>query len=120
MSNPKLPAEMICIVCPRGCRLRIDEQMNVTGNACPRGAAYAKAELTRPTRTVTSTVYLSGGAVGRVPVKTSAPIPKEKIFDVMAAIRRCRADAPVVCGQVLIKNVLGLDADIVATRSVEK
>ena len=38
----------------------------------------------------------------------------------MAAIRRCRADAPVVCGQVLIKNVLGLDADIVATRSVEK
>ena len=116
MSKPKLPAEMICIVCPRGCRLRVDEEMNGTGNACPRGAAYAKAELTHPTRTVTSTVALSESAIGRVPVKTSAPIPKEKM---MAEIRRCRAAAPIACGQVLIKNVLGLDADVVATRTVK-
>ena len=119
MNKPKLPAEMICIVCPRGCRLRVDEEMNVTGNACPRGAAYAKTELTHPTRTVTSTVALSESAIGRVPVKTSAPIPKEKIFDVMAEIQRCGAAAPVACGQVLIKNVLGLDADVVATRTVK-
>ena len=29
--------ELVCIVCPRGCHLTIDENNNVTGNSCPRG-----------------------------------------------------------------------------------
>ena len=118
MSETKLPAEMICIVCPRGCRLRVGKNLDVTGNACPRGAAYAKTELTHPTRTVTSTVRLTGSAVGRVPVKTSGPISKEKIFDVMAEIQRRSTAVPVECGEILIKNVLGLGADVVATRTI--
>ena len=118
MSKTKLPAEMICIVCPRGCHPRVDENLNVTGNACSRGVVYAKTELTHPTRTITSTVRLTGSAVGRVPVKTSEPIPKERIFDVMAEIQRQKAAAPVDCGQVLIKNILGLGADLVATRTI--
>ena len=61
---------------------------------------------------------LGGSAVGRVPVKTSEPIPKERIFDVMAEIQRQKAAAPVDCGQVLIKNILGLGADLVATRTI--
>ena len=36
--------ELICITCPRGCHLQVDDNLNVTGNMCPRGAAYAKAE----------------------------------------------------------------------------
>ena len=39
--------EIICIVCPRGCQLTVDEANGyaVTGNGCPRGAAYGKSEL---------------------------------------------------------------------------
>ena len=50
--------ELICIVCPQGCHLKVDEENGcaVTGNSCPRGAEYGKAELTHPTRVVTSTV----------------------------------------------------------------
>ncbi len=39
--------ELICIVCPKGCHLQVDEQNDyqVFGNSCPRGAEYGKNEL---------------------------------------------------------------------------
>ena len=52
--------ELICIVCPRGCHLVVDENLNVTGNTCKRGEVYGQNEVTNPTRTVTSTVQLDG------------------------------------------------------------
>ena len=38
--------ELICIVCPKGCHLSVDENDNykVTGNSCPRGEEYGAAE----------------------------------------------------------------------------
>ena len=48
--------EFTCIICPRGCRLSVDDNMNVTGNFCPRGKQYAVSELTNPVRTITSSV----------------------------------------------------------------
>ena len=50
--------EVICICCPCGCHLQVDleNDYNVTGNACPNGAAYGREELTHPTRILTSTV----------------------------------------------------------------
>ena len=50
--------ELICIVCPRGCHLTIDENKNVTGNSCPRGVQYAINEVTNPMRMLTSTVFI--------------------------------------------------------------
>ena len=63
--------EIICICCPRGCHLQVDPEndYNVTGNACPNGAAYGKEELTHPTRILTSTVRAEGGRYPRCPVK---------------------------------------------------
>lgn len=113
--------ELICIVCPRGCHLHVDEENNfaVTGNSCPRGAEYGRAELTHPTRVVTSTVRLAGAACRRCPVKTSAPVPKDKIFDVMARIGTVEAAAPVHLGQVLVPDICGSGADLVATCAFE-
>ena len=78
--------ELICITCPRGCHLTVDEEhdFTVTGNACPRGAEYGRNELLHPVRTVTSTVRTEGSPIPRLPVKTDRPIPKEKVFDCMA------------------------------------
>lgn len=111
---------LICIVCPRGCHLTIDENMNVSGNFCKRGEVYAKNEVTHPTRMITSTVKVHGGELERLPVATSAPIPKEDIFKVMAEINKASINAPVNIKDVVIKNVLGLDVDIVATRNIKK
>ena len=69
--------ELICIVCPKGCRLKVDEENGyvVSGNSCPRGAEYGINELLNPVRTVTSTVAIEGGIHRRLPVKTSRPVP---------------------------------------------
>lgn len=112
--------EFICIVCPRGCHLKVDDNMNVTGNTCPRGKVYALNEITNPTRMITSTVAIESSELKRLPVMTSNPIPKGKIFDVMEEINKVRIKAPVKIGDVIIKNVLGLESDIIATRNILK
>lgn len=111
--------ELICIVCPRGCHLCVDENLNVTGNSCKRGETYGKNEITNPTRVLTSTVKIEGSALVRLPVKTSVPVPKGRIFDVMAEINKVCVHAPVAMNAVILPNVLGLGADILATREIK-
>ena len=81
--------EVICICCPCGCHLQVDPEndYNVTGNACPNGAAYGREELTHPTRILTSTVRVEGGLYPRCPVKTAQAVPKEKMTEVSAGPR---------------------------------
>ncbi len=110
--------EFICIICPRGCHLKVDDNLNVTGNSCNRGIKYGKTEAVNPERTITSTVYIDSVSFKRLPIKTSNPIPKEKIFLIMDEINKFKCKAPVRVGDVLIKNVLGLNSDIVATRDI--
>jgi CxxC motif-containing protein len=110
--------ELICITCPKGCHLKVDEEtFAVTGNSCPRGAVYGANELRNPVRVVTSTVVVDGPA-RRLPVKTDRPIPKSKIFEVMDEIAKVRVRAPVRVGDVLIPNAAGTDGNVVATKSL--
>ena len=110
--------EIICITCPKGCHLKVDEEtFAVTGNSCPRGAVYGANELRNPVRVVTSTV-IAEGSVRRLPVKTDRPIPKDKMFQVMDEIARVRVKAPVAVGQILIPNVAGTDGNVVATKAL--
>ena len=109
--------EMVCIVCPMGCHLTIDtDTLDVKGNTCPRGAIYAKEELTAPKRVITSTVRVVGGIHNRLPVKTSTSIPKELNFECMKLLNNIEVKAPVKHGDIIIKNVLGTGADIIACR----
>lgn len=112
--------ELICIVCPNGCRLRVDEEnyYQVTGNACSRGEEYGRTELLHPTRVLTGTVKIRGGTVARCPVKTKEPIPKEKILDAAKALGDVGLQAPVRVGDVVLADVCGTGVDVVATRSV--
>lgn len=111
--------EIICITCPKGCHLKVDEEsFAVTGNACPRGAVYGANELRNPVRVVTSTVVAEGPA-RRLPVKTDRPIPKGKMFEVMDEIAKVRVQAPVALGQILIPNVAGTDGNVVATKELK-
>lgn len=109
---------LTCIICPLGCALTVkfDSEgkiSDVSGNTCPRGKQYAINECTNPVRTITSTVRCEDGGV--VAVKTSKPIPKEKMFEVMKEINGITAGANVRIGDVILKNVCGTDADIIAT-----
>ena len=115
--------ELICINCPLGCHLSVDDvdvqNIKVAGNTCPRGVTYAVSEVTAPKRMVTSSVPVTGSKVKRVSVKTSAPIPKDKIFQCLAEIKNVTATAPVAIGDVLLANVCGTDVNIIATREAK-
>lgn len=112
--------ELTCIGCPMGCNLNVTIEENggitVTGNTCPKGAEYAKNEVTDPRRTVTSTVVVNNGKT--LSVKTKQEIPKNKIMDCVLALRGVVATVPVHIGDVIVSNVADTGIDIVATKDV--
>jgi CxxC motif-containing protein len=116
--------DMICIVCPLGCKLKVikndTSQMgyDVEGNKCFRGADYGIKEMTNPTRALTTTVIISDASVRRLPVRTSGTIPKHLIKQAMELINKAEAKAPIKVGQVIIKNILDTGVDIIASRSI--
>lgn len=112
--------KFVCIECPRGCNLEVDDNLNVTGNFCIRGKNYALSEVTHPERVVTSTVKIDSLEVCRLPVKTSKAISKDLMFEVIKSLDDVKITAPIKCGDVIIKNVCGSQVDIVATRTILK
>lgn len=113
--------ELTCIVCPKGCPMKVTlegkEILNIEGFTCPRGKQYAIDECTHPMRTLTSTVRTSKGGV--VAVKTDKTIPKELLFDCMKEINKTVATLPVRIGDVLIENILGTDANVIITANMD-
>lgn len=115
--------ELTCIVCPRGCKLQItlqDDDFIVAGNGCNRGVVFAKQEMTDPRRTICSTVRTTFPDVPVLPVRVSDEIPKNRIFDLMKEINRTVVSAPVGRGDAVIKNVLSLGVDVIATSNILK
>ena len=118
--------EVICVVCPVGCRIQIQENKeaelgyDIEGNRCKKGIDYSIKELTNPTRNITSTVRIEGSYLKRLPVKTSEPIPKGQIFASMDEINKITLKAPVNLGDIVIEDVVGTGVNIVATRSLPK
>lgn len=114
-------ATLTCIRCPRGCQVTVSlDDGNVAaveGNACPRGEAYARKEVTAPARVVTTTVPVDGSADWAVvSVKTAGDVPKGLVMPVVAELANVRAKAPVHIGDVVLKDVCGTGVDVVATR----
>lgn len=140
---------LTCIVCPIGCDLKVEEgkdgELIVSGNRCPRGAAYAIEEIRSPKRVVTATCRLDLSDPGtespkvdsstqafrnrmrrhgmydprRLPVKTSAPCPKERIDELLKDIYALKVKVPVQEGAVLLANWKGTGIDVVAERALD-
>lgn len=112
---------LTCVRCPRGCALvaAVDEGGAVTevfGNACRRGADYARSEVACPLRTVTSTVPVDGSHLLRMlPVRTAGEVPRDRVLDVMRELASVRAHAPVGVGDVVLQDAAGTGVDVVAT-----
>lgn len=115
--------ELICIGCPMGCPIVVEMEdgkvLSVTGNTCPRGESYARKEVTNPTRIVTTTVRVDGGKVPMINVKTEQDIPKDKIFECIAALRGVTMKAPIHIGDIILENVADTGVNIVAAGNVE-
>ena len=114
--------ELTCIVCPKGCQLKVELNENkkvvsVEGYTCKRGLEYANTEFTSPTRTLTTTAPIEGGGV--VPVKTDKAVPKELLFECMDEINLARVPADAKVGYVLVENILGTGANVITTRNAK-
>jgi CxxC motif-containing protein len=116
--------EVTCIVCPTGCKVRVVKEgtrvIEVSGNTCKRGEAYAAQEAVAPSRTLTTSIKVTGGDFTLVSVKSAAPVPKGRLFDLMKAVQKFQTTAPIQVGDVVVHDVLGLGVDLVATRAVHK
>ena len=114
--------ELTCIGCPLGCSITVTmngtDVVSVTGNTCPRGDAYARKEVTNPTRIVTSTVRVEGGISPMVNVKTASDIPKAKFFECASALKNVVVTAPVKIGDVVLSNVAGTGVDVVVAKNI--
>ncbi len=114
----------LCIGCPLGCRLEVEEEdaqiVAVRGFSCKRGEEYALQEHTDPRRMVTTTVAITNGRWARLPVKTTAAVPKEHERAVYAALRSVVMRAPIRLGDVVVGNIRGLGVDVVATRDMSE
>jgi CxxC motif-containing protein len=114
-------AELVCIVCPASCNLKVyleDNDLKIEGASCPRGVEFAKNEVMNPVRYVMSVVKVRGGDMPTVSVITRKPVPKDCIWRVMEALTNVEIEAPVEIGDIVLRDICG--TDIVATRRVKK
>ena len=115
--------EIICTVCPRGCRITVrgdgERLLSAEGHGCSRGLEHAGTEYAHPVRILTTTVKIRGRESDLLPVRSALPLPKEKLFDCMAVLRAVEATLPVKCYDVIVSDICGTGVDIVATKTLE-
>lgn len=115
---------LTCIGCPMGCRLTVTMEDGavaaVAGNTCRRGEDYARREVTAPARVLTTTVPVAGGLRPRVPVKTAGEVPKAMVLACARALAAVEMTAPVRAGDVVCRDILGTDVDVIAVRDTPR
>ena len=114
--------ELICISCPQGCHLTAEydndpANAQISGNRCPRGKLYAITELTDPRRVVTAVVPTSDSMRPVLPVRTSAPFPKNMIDQLLNELYKMQVNTPVKMGSVILSNALGTGIDVISAEN---
>lgn len=108
-----------CIVCPSGCDIVVrgegDAISHMEGNLCKRGEKYARDEFSHPARILATTVKLEGAESPLLPVRSDRPVPRKLLMPCMREIRNVRVKAPVARYRVIIPDILGTGANMVAT-----
>lgn len=115
--------EVICTICPMGCHITVkgegDNIESIEGYTCKLGLEHAKAEFSHPVRILTTTVKLDSETSPLLAVRSNKPVPKELLMDCMEEIKKVKVTPPVKRYDVIIKNICGCGADIVATGTCE-
>ena len=116
-------SEVTCIICPIGCRAKVTfkcgEVVSVEDIECARGRSYAINEVKVPLRDFFTTVKVVGARIYVLPVRTTEPVPKDRLMDCAKALSEVVVKAPVKLGSIIVKNLLNLGVDVIATRSLE-
>lgn len=118
-----------CTTCPSECLLTVEverdadgvaEVRSVAGNSCPRGDKFAHQEFTCPMRVLTTTVAVSGGDEALLPVRTAEAIPLALHAQAMDLIRGLVVNAPIRMGNVVLKDLLNTNIDLIASMDIDR
>ena len=115
--------QITCITCPIGCRITVDGEKGAytfSGNKCPKGALFAKTELTSPVRSLTTTVRTSFPEMPVLPVRTNGEVPKEKIPEIIRALAKVVITEKVGIGETVVANISGTGCGVIATGNILK
>jgi CxxC motif-containing protein len=109
-----------CIGCPLGCRVtvRIDKKGKIAGMEgaeCKQGEKYVQKEFSAPVRTLTATVRTGSESYPLLPVRTSLPVPRGLLRDIMLETVKIKVKPPIEAGDVIAENVLDTGSDFIAT-----
>jgi len=124
MSELEIPEgskEIRCIVCPTGCLVHVENvngELIIEGHSCKRGEVYAREEFIAPRRILTTTIRVEDGFLPLIPVRSDKPLPKERLQEALKEIAITKIKAPIKMGDILIEKVIGLDANIIASRDL--
>ncbi len=114
----------LCTGCPLGCRLEVDasggDVIEVRGFGCRKGERYGRQEHVDPRRPVSTTVWIEGAALRRVPVRVAEPVPRGEVRAVVRALRGVQVQAPVRRGEVVLADVCGTGIDVIVTRDLPR
>jgi CxxC motif-containing protein len=112
---------ILCIVCPEGCEMEIEEkngELVFPKGICHRGQTYARQEVYNPCRVLTTTVRIQGSAIAMLPVRTSQTILKGKLIEAMQQIADIEVEAPVKLGDVVCQNIADTGVSLIACRTL--
>jgi CxxC motif-containing protein len=109
--------ELTCLVCPVGCRARVyvegGRAVRWENLECRAGEEYVRKEVELPLRDFFTVVRVKGGGV--VPVRSTGPISKDRLLEASRELAGLEVEGPIRVGEVLVKGLLGMGVDVVAT-----
>ncbi len=110
----------VCVVCPIGCEIDVihdgSKIISMEGNKCEKSEEFVSQELIEPMRILTTTVRIEGAKWPVIPVRTDKSVPKRLFPRIMRQLRRIKLQAPVNMLDVVVRDIVGTGANIIATR----
>jgi CxxC motif-containing protein len=114
----------VCVVCPVGCEIDVvhdgSEIISVEGNKCEKSEEFVTQELIEPMRILTTTVRIEGSRWPVIPVRTDEAVPKRLFPSIMKKLTRIKLQAPVNMLDVVMTDIAGTGANIIATRTMPR
>jgi CxxC motif-containing protein len=114
----------VCVICPIGCEIDVvhdgSKIISMEGNKCEKSEEFVNQELIEPMRILTTTVRIQESMWPVIPVRTDKPVPKRLFPRIMRQLRRTKLQAPVNMLDVVVRDVLGTGANIIATRTMPR
>ena len=116
--------EVVCILCPVGCRIIVEiedgDVVRIDNAGCERGKDYSLQDIRSPVRDFFTTIRVADGRTPLVSVRSTEPIPKNMLMPCAAELARRVIRAPVKIGDIIVENIMNLGVDIIATKDVDK